>query len=253
MQSSMKNTTQNHRGEGLVVVKTTYLSSDGCRNEDLQELQKPHRTPFECLLDTSTEEPLDQRKGISEKNPSPTPPTPVSETRKTQNKQPQPQPHPVTAKSPKLSPPALHQKKFYIRGVPKQTDIQKVNQMLRNLSIPYGGLSEPHLTASGPSRKYFEIHLEIDDANKLDKALKSDTSLSWFVSVFPPKRLQPVPQPQPVPLMSLKLPPLAANDTNNRPVPLMSLKLPPLPVTYAKQCQVNQHFLEMGRLPPIVR
>ena len=119
--------------------------------------------------------------------------------------------------------------------------------MLRNLSIPHGGLSEPHLTASGPSRKYFEIHLEIDDANKLDKALKSDTSLSWFVSVFPPKR------PQPVPLMSLKLPPLAANYTNNRPVPLMSLKLPPLPVTYAKQCQVDQHFLEMGRLPLIVR
>ena len=53
--------------------------------------------------------------------------------------------------------------------------------------------------------------------------------------------------------MSLKLPPLAANDTNNRPVPLMSLKLPPLPVTSAKQRQVNQHFLGMGRLPPIVR
>ena len=56
--------------------------------------------------------------------------------------------------------------------------------MLRNLSIPHGGLSEPHLTASGTSRKYFEIHLEIDDANKLDKALKSDTSLSWFVIVI---------------------------------------------------------------------
>ena len=36
-----ENTTQNHREECLVVVKTTYLSSDGCRNEDLQELQKP--------------------------------------------------------------------------------------------------------------------------------------------------------------------------------------------------------------------
>ena len=48
MQSSMKNTTQNHRGECLVVVKTTYLSSDGCKNEDLQEIQKSHRTalPF---------------------------------------------------------------------------------------------------------------------------------------------------------------------------------------------------------------
>ena len=150
----------------------------------------PHPNPFECLLDTSTEESLDQRKGIPENNPSPTPPTPVSETRKTQNKQPQPQPypiHPVTAKSPKLTPPALHQKKFYIRGVPKQTGIQGVKQMLQNLSITHGGLSEPHLTALGTSRKYFEIHLEIDDANKLDKALKSDTSLSWFVSVFPPK------------------------------------------------------------------
>ena len=89
--------------------------------------------------------------------------------------------------------------------------------MLQNLSIAHVGLSEPHLTVSGASRKYFEIHLEVDDANKLDRGLKSDTSLSWFVSVFPPKR------PQPVPLMSLKLPPLAAR--NNFPVPLMSLKL----------------------------
>ena len=148
----------------------------------------PHSNPFECLLDTSTEEPLDPGKGISEKNPSPTPPIPVSETRKTQNKEPPPQPHPVTAKSPKLTPSALHQKKFYIRGVSKQTDILEAEQMLQNFSIAHGDLSEPHLTASGPSRKYFEIHLEIDDANKLDKALKSDTSLSWFVSVFPPKR-----------------------------------------------------------------
>ena len=37
-------TPQKHRGECLVVVKTTYLSSDGCKNEDLQELQKSHRT-----------------------------------------------------------------------------------------------------------------------------------------------------------------------------------------------------------------
>ena len=206
----------------------------------------PHSNPFECLLDTSTEDPHDQRKEILENNPSPTPPTPVSETMKTQNKQRQPQPHPVhpvTAKSPNLTPPTLHWKKFYIRGVPKQTDIQEVKQMLQNLSITHGGLSEPHLTVSGTSRKYLEIHLEVDDANKLDKALKSDTSLGWFVSVFPPKR------PQPVPLMSLKLPPLAANYTNNCPVPLMSLKLPPLPVTYTKQHQVGQNFLEVGRLP----
>ena len=122
--------------------------------------------------------------------------------------------------------------------------------MLQNLSIAHGGLSEPHLTISGASRKYFEIPLEVDDANKLDKALKSDTSLSWFVGVFPPKR------PQPVPLMSLNFPPLAANYTNNCPVPLMSLKLPPLsplPVTYTKQCQVDQNFLGVGRLPLIVR
>ena len=61
--------------------------------------------------------------------------------------------------------------------------------MFWKLSIAHGGLSEPHLTVSGPSRKYFEICLKVDDANKLDKALKSDTSLSWFVSVFPPNDL----------------------------------------------------------------
>ena len=88
-------------------------------------------------MDTSTEEPLDPGKGISEKTPSPTPPTPVSETRKTPNKQPQPQPHPVSAKSPKLTPSALHQKKLYIRGVPKQTDILEVKQMLQNISASY--------------------------------------------------------------------------------------------------------------------
>ena len=207
----------------------------------------PHSNPFECLLDTSTDESLDPGKGSPENDPSPTPPTPVSETRKTQNKHPPPWPHPVTAKPPKLTPPALHQKKFNIRGVPKQTDILEVKQMLQNLSIAHGGLSEPHLTISGASRKYFEIPLEVDDANKLDKALKSDTSLSWFVSVFPPKR------PQPVPLMSLNVPPLAANYTNYCPVPLMSLKLPPLPVTCTKQCQVDQNFLGVGRLPLIVR
>ena len=53
--------------------------------------------------------------------------------------------------------------------------------MLRNLSIPHGDLSEPHLTASGPSRKYFEIHLEIDDANKLDKALNLTPHLAGLL------------------------------------------------------------------------
>ena len=59
--------------------------------------------------------------------------------------------------------------------------ILEVKQMLWNLSIAHGGLSEPHLTVSDPSRKYFEICLKVDDANKLDKALKSDTSLIWLL------------------------------------------------------------------------
>lgn len=122
--------------------------------------------------------------------------------------------------------------------------MQEVKQKLQNLSISHGGLYEPHLTVSGPSRKYFEILLNIDDANKLDKALKSDSSISWFVSVFPPKQSQPAP---------LKLPPLPASYANNCPVPLMLLKLPPLPATYAKQHQANQNFLEKGRMPLVVQ
>ena len=54
--------------------------------------------------------------------------------------------------------------------------------MLQNLNITHGGLSEPHLTVSGTSRKYFEIHLEIDDANKLDKTL-----ISHYITVQCPK------------------------------------------------------------------
>ena len=44
----------------------------------------------------------------------------------------------------------------------------------------------------------------MESANRLDKALRNDSSLGWFVSIFPPNR------PRPVPLMSLKLPPLPA-------------------------------------------
>ena len=92
------------------------------------------------------------------------------------------------------------------------------------------------------------IHL--DNANKLDKVLKGDTSLTWFVSIFPPKR------PHPVPLMSLKLPPLPVGYANDHPIPLMSLKLPPLPETYTSgqysqksQSQATQDFLGRGIIP----
>lgn len=73
---------------------------------------------------------------------------------------------------------------------------------LQSFTIPYDGLSESQVPVLDPTMKYLEVLLSVDDANRLDKALKYDTTLSWFVSIFPLKRTNPIP------LMSLKPPPL---------------------------------------------
>ena len=161
--------------------------------------------------------------------------------------------------------------KFYIRAVPRHTSIQEVKCKLQSLNVPHDHLSEPYLTAPHSKRKYLEIFLGVDDANKLDKGLKCDATLGWFVSIFAPKRPHPVPlmslklppvpsdrkDQHPVPLMSLKLPPVPSDHKDQHPVPLMSLKLPPLPTTYTscqqKQPQATQDFLGRGKSFLIVR
>ena len=184
--------------------------------------------------------PVVHGKGNPDTDSSPTPPASTSKPRKSSER---PQLQPTTVRPPKRNPPMQGLKKFYIRAIPSHTSIQEVKCKLQSLSIPHNHLSEPHSTTPYPKMKYFEILLNIDDANKLDKVLKGDTSLTWFVSIFRPKR------PHPAPLMSLKLPPLSVGYANDRPIPLMSLKLPPLPEAYTSghysqqsQSQATQDF-----------
>ena len=158
-----------------------------------------------------------------------------------------PQPQTASNRNPPIS-------KFYIRAVPRHTSIQEVKRKLQSLSVPHDHHSEPYLTTPDSKRKYLEIFLSVDDANKLDKGLKGDATLGWFVSIFAPKR------PHPVPLMSLKLPPVPSDHKDKCPVPLMSLKLPPLPTTCTScqqkqqsQPQATQDFLGRGKSFLIVR
>ena len=211
----------------------------------------PHLNPFECLSDSNPDMPVVHGKGNPDTDSSPTPLASTSKPRKSPKR---PQPQPTTVGPPKRNPSMQGLKKFYIRAIPSHTSIQEVKCKLQSLSIPHDHLSEPHFTTPDPKRKYFEILLNIDNANKLDKVLKGDTALTWFVSIFPPKR------PHPVPLMSLKLPPLPVGYANDCPIPLMSLKLPPLPETYTSgqysqksHSQATQDFLGRGRIPLIVR
>ena len=211
----------------------------------------PHSNPFECLSDSSPDMPVAHGKGNPNANSSTTTPVSTSKPRKSPKR---PQPQPATAGPPKRNLPRHGLKKFYIRAIPSHTSIQEAKCKLQSLSIPHDHLSEPHFTIPDPKWKYFEILLNIDDVNKLDKALKGDTALTWFVSIFPPKR------PHPPPLMSLKLPPLPVGYANDCPIPLMSLKLPPLPEAYTSgqyrqqpESQATQDFLGRGRIPLIVR
>ena len=210
----------------------------------LSEPITSHPNRFECLLDRNPDMPVVHGKGNPNSNPNPTPQASTSKPRKATKK---PQPQTASNRNPPMQ-------KFYIRAVPSHTSIQEVKRKLQSLSVPHDHLSEPYLTAPDSKRKYLEIFLGVDDANKLDKGLKCDATLGWFVSIFAPKR------PHPVPLMSLKLPPVPSDHKDKRPVPLMSLKLPPLPTTYTScqqkqqsQPQATQDFLGRGKSFLIVR
>ena len=226
----------------------------------------PHPNRFECLLDRNPDMPVDHGNGNPNSNPSPIPqalmssfrdrnsdmpvdhgngnpnsnssPTPQVSTSKPRKATKRPQSQTASNRNPPMQ-------KFYIRAVPRYTSIQEVKRKLQSLNVPHDHLSEPYLTDPDSKRKYLEIFLSVDDANKLDKGLKGDATLGWFVSIFAPKR------PHPVPLMSLKLPPVPSDHKDQHPVPLMSLKLPPLPTTYTncqqKQPQATQDFLGKGK------
>ena len=187
------------------------------------------------LRDRNSDMPVDHGNGNPNSNSSPTLQVSTSKPRKATKR---PQSQTASNRNPPMQ-------KFYIRAVPRYTSIQEVKRKLQSLNVPHDHLSEPYLTAPDSKRKYLEIFLSVDDANKLDKGLKGDATLGWFVSIFAPKRSHPVP------LMSLKLPPVPSDHKDQHPVPLMSLKLPPLPTTYTscqqKQPQATQDFLGKGK------
>ena len=197
------------------------------------------QTSTSSLLDRNPDVPVDHGNGNPNSNPSPTPQISTSKPRKATKK---PQPQTASNRNPPIP-------KFYIRAVPRHTSIQEVKRKLQSLSVPHDHLSEPYLTTPDSKMKYLEIFLSVDDANKLDKGLKGDATLGWFVSIFAPKR------PHPVPLMSLKLPPVPSDHKDKCPIPLMSLKLPPLPTQQKQQLQpqATQDFLGRGKSFLIVR
>ena len=219
----------------------------------LSEPITSHPNRFECLLDRNPDMPVVHGKGNPNSNPNPTPQASTSKPRKATKK---PQPQTASNRNPPMQ-------KFYIRAVPSHTSIQEVKRKLQSLSVPHDHLSEPYLTAPDSKRKNLEIFLGVDDANKLDKGLKCDATLGWFVSIFAPKRPHPVPlmslklppvpsdhkDKRPVPLMSLKLPPVPSDHKDKRPVPLMSLKLPPVPSDHKDKCPVPLMSLKLPPLP----
>ena len=115
--------------------------------------------------------PVVHGEGTPNSNPSPTPQASTSKPRKPTKK---PQPQTASNRKPSIQ-------KYYIRAVPSHTSIQEVKHKLQSLSVPYDHLSEPYLTTPDSKRKYLEIFPSVNDANKLDKGLKCDATLGWFV------------------------------------------------------------------------
>ena len=76
---------------------------------------------------------------------------------------------------------------FYIRKVPKNTSENEVHAILEAARITPGYLKPAPTIWTHASRKYLEVSLSLSCANRLDKFLKANTSLDWFISVSPPK------------------------------------------------------------------
>ena len=82
---------------------------------------------------------------------------------------------------------------FYIRKVPKDTAESEVHIVLDAAGVSPGYVKSAPTIRMHASRIYLEVSLSVPCANKLDKFLKTSTSLDWFLSVSPPKeRMYPV-------------------------------------------------------------
>ena len=80
--------------------------------------------------------------------------------------------------------------KFYVRGVLKTTPIEAVRNKLESTGVTQAqlnSLNEPASIFPTSLRKFLEISLDVPTANRVDKELKSDRSLGWFLSVSAPR------------------------------------------------------------------
>ena len=81
-------------------------------------------------------------------------------------------------------------RRFFIRGVQKVTTMQAVKDKLASFGVSQeqlGTLQQPASLIPTVVRKFLSISLDVPMANRVDKALKAEKSLGWFIGLLPPK------------------------------------------------------------------
>ena len=152
-------------------------------------------------------------------------------------------------------PPASSPVVVYLRNVPSRLSIQEVEDQLSKGGITLEGysltmpLSESSF--SGSTKKFLKVTCaNLDRCNLLDQGLKNSHHLPWFLSLLPPRKPSRKPSNTRPPVSQCPHDPAACQPfLSKRPLPLMSLKLPPLSNKHPPpQCPPNT-----AAFPPIRR
>lgn len=132
--------------------------------------------------------------------------------------------------------PSLKQTAVYLRNIPSQMSMQAVKKKMADKGIDLEGCTLGDSTLGVGSRKSIKVTCDsLDRCNLLDRELKSNPDLPWFLSLHPPRRPHRGPQYRNK-LNShsqLNVPPLPSNQQpflskRPPPTPLMDILLPPL-------------------------
>ena len=132
--------------------------------------------------------------------------------------------------------PSLKQTAVYLRNIPSQMSMQAVKKKMADKGIDLEGCTLGDSTLGVGSRKSIKVTCDsLDRCNLLDRELKSNPDLPWFLSLHPPRRPHRGSQYRNK-LNShsqLNVPPLPSNQQPflskcPPPTPLMDILLPPL-------------------------
>ena len=137
--------------------------------------------------------------------------------------------HPTPDRMRHSSPNLPKHGRFYLRGVLKSTPTENVKAKLASFGLTAEQLNSLYQPASAfpvAARKFLVVSLDTATANKIDRALKANNSLGWFLSVSPPR--------------GPKMPRVSHEMPDNLPSPNGNRSNASQPTTYAQAVSNNR-------------